>query len=183
LIGPAQAAIDVAIDAAIDVVIRASRRSGARVDRGLVRRLCRQVCLAEGISTPAVVNVAFVDDAAIARINAERRGVDSPTDVLSFPLDVPGPLHVPGQLAMPGVAEPFVTPPGAPRELGDVVISYPRAVAQAAEYGHGVDRELGFLLVHGLLHILGYDHEEEADRARMRAREEAILAAFDLRRD
>ena len=70
-----------------------------------------------------------------------------------------------------------------PRELGDVIVSYPRAVAQAEEYGHSVERELAYLVVHGVLHILGHDHEVPEEQAVMRAREEAALAVVGLTRE
>lgn len=76
----------------------------------------------------------------------------------------------------------FALPPGLPRELGDVIVSYPRAVAQAEEYGHPVERELTYLIVHGVLHILGHDHEQPGEQAVMREREEAAMAAVGLTR-
>ena len=79
-------------------------------------------------------------------------------------------------------APEFVLPPDAPRHVGDVLISYERAVAQAAEYGHSVEREVCYLLAHGILHLLGHDHQEEAERARMREREEAALRPLGLTR-
>ena len=94
--------------------------------------------------------------------------IDRPTDVLSF--------------ALADGTDEFALPPGVPRELGDVVVSYPRAVAQAEEYGHSVERELAYLVVHGVLHILGHDHELPAEQAAMRAREEAALALVGLAR-
>lgn len=118
----------------------------------------------------AALSVHLVDDDEMARLNGRHRGIDRPTDVLSF------------SLVDPHVGGPFVLPPGEARELGDVVISYPRAVSQAAEYGHSVERELAYLMVHGLLHVLGYDHEVESERLDMRAREEAALAQVGLTR-
>jgi probable rRNA maturation factor len=95
--------------------------------------------------------------------------VDAPTDVLSFGDD--------------GPATPFVGQPDAPRYLGDIAISYERVLAQAADYGHSVSRELAYLAVHGALHLLGYDHERGPDgAAAMRAREEAVMAALGLGR-
>jgi probable rRNA maturation factor len=76
----------------------------------------------------------------------------------------------------------FVLPPDQPANLGDVVVSYPRAIAQAEEFGHSPERELGYLVAHGVLHVLGYDHEEEADRRHMRQREEEALGAIGLTR-
>ena len=125
-----------------------------------------------------MVTVHLVLDAEIARLNARHRGIDRATDVLSFPLDVPPTVAGLAGDRLGGRA--FVAPPGEPRELGDIVISYPRVLAQAAEYGHSVERELGYLVAHGLLHILGHDHEEAEERAVMRAREEAALAAVGL---
>jgi probable rRNA maturation factor len=113
-----------------------------------------------------VLSLHLVGDATIRDLNAEHRGNNSPTDVLSFPLYEPG----------------FVLPPGEPVHLGDVVVSYPRALEQAAEYGHTVEREVAYLVAHGVLHVLGYDHEEETDRLRMRAREEEALRPLGFTR-
>ncbi|HYU21478.1 MAG TPA: rRNA maturation RNase YbeY [Chloroflexota bacterium] len=148
---------------------------GARVDRRRIRKLCAAVLGDEGVGGPVSLSVILVDDREIAELNARHRGHATPTDVLSFPLDPPSASRASSPRA-------FARPPGQARELGDVVVSFPRAVAQAAEYGHSVDRELGYLIAHGLLHILGHDHEDEGDRALMRAREEAALAAVGLNR-
>ena len=116
--------------------------------------------------TDYVVSLHLVGDASIRALNAEHRQKDSATDVLSFPLHAPG----------------FVLPPGAPVHLGDVVVSYPRAVEQAAEYGHSVEREVAYLVAHGVLHVLGYDHEEEAERLIMRQKEEEALRPLGFTR-
>jgi len=113
-----------------------------------------------------VISVHLVGDATIRALNAEHRALDSVTDVLSFPLFEPD----------------FVLPEGEPVNLGDVVISYPRAVAQGDEYGHSVDREVGYLVAHGVLHVLGYDHEEESERERMRRKEEEALQPLGFTR-
>jgi probable rRNA maturation factor len=102
----------------------------------------------------------LVSDATIRALNAEHRAKDAVTDVLSFPL-----LD----------ETPFALPPGEPRHLGDVVVSYPRAVEQARDYGHSEARELAYLVAHGVLHILGYDHERPSEQKVMRQREEAAL--------
>jgi probable rRNA maturation factor len=109
-----------------------------------------------------------VDDDTIRALNRAYRGKDRPTDVLSFPLD-------------DGSGE-FVLPPGAPRHLGAIVVSLPRALEQAREYGHSPAREFGYLVTHGLLHLLGYDHEAPEEQRAMRAREEAALLAVGLAR-
>src|SRR4051794_14190705 len=153
----------------LDLRARVRRASGARPDRAALRAACVAALEREGITGDVVLTVTFVDDAEMRAINAEHRGVDRPTDVLSFSLvDDPDPS--------------FVLPAGEPRELGDIVISYPRAVAQAEEYGHSVGREVAYLTVHGLLHILGYDHEADDERAAMREREEAALLTVGLTR-
>ncbi|MDN5363206.1 MAG: putative rRNA maturation factor [Eubacteriales bacterium] len=108
--------------------------------------------------------IILVDDEEIRRLNKEYRGIDSPTDVLSFALNEGEEVE------------------GADFLLGDVYISMERAVAQAEEYGHSLLREVSFLAVHGLLHLLGYDHQTEEERQRMRQKEEEILEEFGLPR-
>lgn len=115
------------------------------------------------------VSLVFVDDTGIAALNRDYRGIDAPTDVLSF-----------SQLESAG---PAALPKGAPLMLGDIVVSLPRATAQAQEYGHTRERELGFLLVHGLLHLLGYDHQTPREAAAMEAHQEAVLQSLGLHRD
>jgi probable rRNA maturation factor len=109
--------------------------------------------------TEYILAVHLVGEESIQALNAEHRGIDAATDVLSFPLHEPD----------------FVLPPDEPAHLGDVVVSYTRAVAQAEEYGHSVEREVAYLVAHGVLHVLGYDHEAESDRLRMRQKEEEAL--------
>ena len=122
-----------------------------------------------------LLSVSLVDDTEIARLNEQFRGIAAPTDVLSFPqLDDAG-QDTPGGAPHPYEAIPLV--------LGDIVLSLPRARSQALEYGHSLPRELGFLLVHSVLHLLGYDHEDDADRQAMRGAEERILALLSLPRD
>jgi probable rRNA maturation factor len=133
----------------------------AHWDETRIAALVRSI-ISTSISGRYAIGLHLVGDAAIRALNAEHRGIDAHTDVLSFPLHDP---------SGPG----FVVPPGEPVSLGDVVVSYPRAVEQAAEFGHSTDREIGYLVAHGVLHVLGYDHEIEADRARMRQREEEVL--------
>jgi probable rRNA maturation factor len=115
------------------------------------------------------VTLHLVSDAHMRTLNAAHRGADSATDVLSFP------LH---DSARPD----FVLPPNEPINLGDVVVSYPRALAQAEDFGHSPERELAYLVAHGVLHILGYDHETDGDRERMRYLEEEALGPLGLTR-
>lgn len=157
---PAPAPLD------LDLRFHVRRKSGARPDRRALRAVCAAALAGEGVTGPVVLTVTLVDDEEIREINRQHRQIDRPTDVLSFPL-IDG-------------TDAFALPPGVPRELGDVVVSYPRAVAQAEEYGHSVERELAYLVIHGVLHILGHDHEIPSEQAVMRAREEAALAAVGL---
>jgi len=152
----------------VDVQFHVRRRSGARPDRPALRAVCAAALSGEGVSGSVMLTITIVDDAEIQEINREHRGIDKATDVLSFPLV--------------DDATAFALPPGEPRELGDVIVSYPRTVAQAEEYGHSVQRELAYLVVHGVLHIMGHDHEESDEQAVMRAREEAALAVVGLTR-
>jgi probable rRNA maturation factor len=165
---------EVALPLDLDLRFRVRRKSGAKLDRKRIRSVCEAALRGEGVHGPVVLTIALVDDDEIRRINQQHRGIDRATDVLSFPLV--------------GSAEGdqdagFALPPGVPRELGDVVVSYPRAVAQAHEYGHSVERELAYLIVHGVLHIMGHDHEDGDEQAVMRAREEAALLVAGLTRD
>ena len=111
------------------------------------------------------ITISVVDDEEIHRMNREYRGVDRPTDVLSFPA-------AEGD-AFPAIPDAF---------LGDIAISLPRAEMQAEEYGHSLLRELTFLTVHGTLHLLGYDHMMDEDRARMFARQDEILEKIRITR-
>ena len=121
----------------------------------------------EALSPQTEVDITLVDDAAIHELNRTYRGIDRPTDVLSFALDE-------------GEEEPEVDDDEIEDLLGDVIISAPTAVRQGEEYGHGLEREMTYLAVHGMLHLLGYDHMEEKDKLIMRKREEEVLRRLDL---
>jgi len=125
-----------------------------------------------GGSPDAEVSLTLTDDREIQELNRTYRGIDRPTDVLSFALEEAG------------EDEPeFLVPEGYEDHLlGDIVISVERAKAQAEEYGHSFMRELVYLAVHGALHLLGYDHEREDDRAIMRQKEEAVMESLGLSR-
>lgn len=132
---------------------------------------------AEGVKAPCEVDVLITDDEGIHQINLEQRKIDRPTDVLSFPMF----NYTPGN---PPVDDSDADPATGLTPLGDMVISLERAREQAAEYGHSVERELSYLAVHSVLHLLGYDHMDEGEeKARMRAREEAILSNLGITRD
>lgn len=132
---------------------------------------------AEGVKTGCEVDVLITDDEGIHQINLEQRQIDRPTDVLSFPMFD----YVPGE---PPADDADADPATGLTPLGDMVISLERARAQAEEFGHPVERELSYLAVHSVLHLLGYDHMDDGpQKARMRAREEAILGALGITRD
>ena len=132
--------------------------SGLRI---LIRRACNAVLEYEHFDDPAEISVTFVDNAAIAELNNQYRNKPMPTDVLSFPLGENGGCKM----------------------LGDIVISMERAQEQATLYGHPLQREVAFLTVHSMLHLLGYDHENGGLEAmRMREKEEAVLIQLGLPR-
>ena len=128
---------------------------------------------AEGVDVPCVVEVCLTDDEAIHQTNLEMRGVDRPTDVLSFPMFELQPGEKPrAEWADPDTDRVL---------LGDMMISLERARAQAEEYGHSLEREICYLAVHSVLHLLGYDHLDEGPQKRqMRQREEAILGKLGI---
>ncbi|MGM9904339.1 rRNA maturation RNase YbeY [Enterococcus hirae] len=120
------------------------------------------------------MSVTFMDNAAIQEINREYRGKDAPTDVISFALEEEGEDEI------PVIFEEMENP--LPRVLGDIMISTERAKEQAKEYGHSYDREIGFLAVHGFLHINGYDHMTPEDEEEMFGLQKEILDAYGLKR-
>ena len=140
--------------------------SGLRI---LIRRSCNAVLEYEKFEGPAEISVTFVDNAAIQELNAQYRGKDMPTDVLSFPL---------GENGVYDKNEDT----GASL-LGDIVISMEKAMEQAELYGHALQREVAFLTVPSMLHLLGYDHEAGGlEAVRMREKEEAVLIQLGLPR-
>ncbi|MDD4715872.1 MAG: rRNA maturation RNase YbeY [Oscillospiraceae bacterium] len=142
----------------------------------LIRTAIRGALKAESVSVPCEVDVLITGDAEIHKLNLAQRGVDRPTDVLSFPAF----SLLPGAF----VARPEdIEPATGLMPLGDMVLSLERAARQAREYGHSFHREIGFLTVHSMLHLLGYDHMDDGpEQRRMRAREEVILQELGLQR-
>lgn len=131
----------------------------------------------QGVDVPCEINVLVTDNAGIRSINAQTRQIDSATDVLSFPMH----QFEPGKL--PEDWSPYIEPEFGRVVLGDMVISLERAMEQAMEYGHGIKRETGYLTVHSVLHLLGYDHLDEGPMKRqMRRQEETIMAQLLLTR-
>lgn len=161
--GPAPVAVEVV---AVDERPEDGRPEDEPVDLDRWRRLAASVLAGEGVTGPAELSVSFVDDAAMAALNAEHMGGSGPTDVLSFPLD----------------AEPDPTAGvTAPRLLGDVIICPSVAKGNAVPPG-GYDAEVALLVVHGVLHVLGMDHAEADEAEAMVASERHHLAAFGMER-
>lgn len=138
----------------------------------------------------AEVSVVLVDNDYIQNLNSQYRGLDQPTDVLSFAMledsaeELPVATEPPiGPEASPVKQGAPVVPENQPELLGDIFISVERAKEQAADYGHSVNRELCYLAVHGLLHLVGFDHQNPVDQERMRRAEEEILTAAGLGRE
>ena len=143
--------------------------------RALIRKVIRTALAAEGVDFPCEVDVCVTSDEGIHQVNLEMRGVDRPTDVLSFPAFDLRPWELPG--------EEDADPATGLVPLGDMCLSLERVQAQAKEYGHSNRREMAYLVVHSVLHLLGYDHLDEGpQKAQMRAREDAILAELGIGR-
>ena len=137
----------------------------------IIRRCVEETLSAEGITAACEINVLVTNDKGIHAINLASRGIDSATDVLSFPMF---------QLTAgnpPENWEEYLDPETGLCPLGDMCLSLQRAEAQAKEFGHSSRREVGYLTIHSMLHLLGYDHLDEGEQKKqMRAREEAIAA-------
>ncbi|OKP89957.1 rRNA maturation RNase YbeY [Paenibacillus sp. P32E] len=143
----------------------------------LLENILQKAGQMEGIDE-GEVDLTFVNNERIHELNMEYRGIDRPTDVLSFAMnetgeDEPEIIYV-SQDNGEGEDVPYV--------LGDIIISVTRAQEQALEYGHSLERELGFLFVHGFLHLLGYDHQDEASEAEMMSKQEQVLVQVGLTR-
>lgn len=160
-----------------NIIISSDLEEDTREVEALLQAVIPAALEAEGVAVPCEVDVLLTDDAGIHAINLEQREVDAPTDVLSFPMF----QYAPGR---PPVDDADADPATGLTPLGDMVISLERARAQGEEYGHGTRRETAYLAVHSALHLLGYDHLDEGpEKARMRAREEAILGELGITRE
>lgn len=135
-----------------------------------VRGLLEDAASSEKVKEGTEVSVTFVDDERIHDLNRIYRNIDRPTDVLSFAMQEGGD------------DEPKITGGDSPQTLGDIIVSVPKAKEQAESYNHSFLRELGFLTVHGFLHLCGYDHMTEADEQRMFSRQKELLENYGLRR-
>jgi probable rRNA maturation factor len=152
-------------------VLLENRQKQITVDdglKGIAQRAVDAVFEKEDFPYGYEVSITLVDNTAIAALNREYRGVDAPTDVLSF--------------AMMEGEEFLDLNEDGEAVMGDIIISMEKVVDQAKEYGHSIEREFAFLVVHGTLHLLGYTHDGQQDTKRMRQREEEILEGLGLTR-
>ncbi|HEY81969.1 MAG TPA: rRNA maturation RNase YbeY [Dehalococcoidia bacterium] len=148
-----------------------AREIGVIIDEGFagcpeadwLRGIAEQVLIAEGVGPDVELGLVITTQEKVRELNRTYRGEDRATDVLAF------------YLTSPDKEADFVSPPDGVVRLGEVIISYPQAVVQAQEQQHSVEKELIILIIHGVLHLLGYDHEAPEDERRMRAREREIL--------
>lgn len=149
---------------------------GQKEKAAQIRKVIKATLSEEGIASPCEINVLFTDDVGIQEINREQRDIDAPTDVLSFPMLELSPGDKPDEADKdPGTG--LIV-------LGDMVLNLDRMKEQAAEFGHSLERELCYLVVHSVLHLLGYDHLDEGEeKAKMRTREEAILGTVGIGRE
>ena len=139
----------------------------------VVKECIHAVLAAEGVPVPCEINVLITNDNGIRQINQVTRHIDKPTDVLSFPMFELKPGTLPENW------DEYIDPDTGLCPLGDMALSLERAISQSEEYGHSVRREVGYLTIHSMLHLLGYDHLDEGSmKAQMRAREETIAAGI-----
>lgn len=144
---------------------------------GLLETILQKAAELEGVDE-GEVDLTFVDNERIHELNREFRGIDRPTDVLSFAMND----TVDDELEIIYEVEEGEESEEIPNALGDIIISVTRAQEQALEYGHSLERELGFLFVHGFLHLLGYDHQDETSEAEMMSKQENVLTQVGLTR-
>lgn len=139
-----------------------------------LERVCLAALKQEGVRQP--ISLVIADDETVRVLNAEYRGIDRTTDVLSFAFDNQGEYYGEGDAPSDWSAdENFVLPPGESAGLGEVIVSYQQASRQAREAGHSVERELAHLIAHGILHLIGHDHMDDDEEAAMKARERGVM--------
>jgi probable rRNA maturation factor len=154
--------------AEINIVVEKS--FGKLVKREWLRQVAEKVLIAENADSAAEVSLLITGQERVHELNRQYLRKDRPTDVLAFSMQTTS-----------GTAErsPFIAPPDGMKHLGEVIISYPQAVIQAAEHWHPVKKEMALLIIHGILHLLGYDHDVPEAERQMRAREAEILSLIE----
>jgi len=147
-----------------EIEISVEEKFRGLVEEDWARKIAQTVLEAEGVAHPYEVSLVFTDSETVQQLNRDYRDVDEPTDVLAF--------HM---LSRKEGDSSFALPPDGITRLGEVIISCPQAVEQAKERAHPVEKELALLIIHGILHLLGYDHEQPEEEVKMRAREKELL--------
>lgn len=143
----------------------------APIVTNIISKCIFQALSDQNVSIPCEINVLITNDSGIRAINAASRNIDKPTDVLSFPMFQMEAGKIPEDW------DDYIDPETGLCPLGDMAVSLERAIAQAKEFGHSTRREIGYLTIHSVLHLLGYDHMDEGEqKAAMRAREELIAS-------
>ena len=154
-------------------ISREVKNLGHNNSAALIKKAVNMALAAEGVDVPCLVSVMLTDDEGIRRVNREFRDVDRATDVLSFPLNELVPGYFDRSLCEKDMDSGAIL-------LGDMMISVPRCEEQGREFGHGYEREIQYLTVHSVLHLLGYDHVDEGEMKRqMRQREKEIMGDKD----
>ncbi len=141
---------------------------------GWLRSVAAKVLIAQGVGSDTELGLVITSQEKVQQLNRDYRGKDAATDVLAFAM-ISG-----AEEAGPPL---FIAPPDGVRHLGEVIISYPQAVLQAREHRHTISKEMAILIIHGILHLLGYDHEKLEPKRQMRAREKAILSHIGAGRE
>ena len=152
----------------VRLVTRVDRGFQEYVDKKWLRRLVKETIAAHGVEGEVELSLLVTDDATVHELNKKYRGVDRTTDVLSFALEAD---------KRSDASAGFIMPPGEVVQLGEVIVSYPKAAEQAAERNLAVEDELALLVVHGVLHLLGYDHDKPAREREMKSLEQRVLSA------
>jgi len=158
------------VAASMEISVLIESEFKRRLEAGWLRSIAEQVLVAQGIGFNAELSVVITGQEGIRELNRDYRGKDAPTDVLAFAM-------MPVEERKKGIS--FVTPPDGMLHLGEVIISYPQAAIQAEERKHSVKREIAVLLVHGVLHLLGYEHDNPELGCKMRAKESEILGLIE----
>jgi probable rRNA maturation factor len=153
-----------------EISISVEQKLAVSLEESWLQRIALSTLEAEGVTSSAEMGLVITDSKTIQKLNRTYRGEDQPTDVLAF--------HMSPEMSQESELH-FVGPPNGVHHLGEVVISYPQAVRQAQEQGYGVAQELALLIVHGILHLLGYDDETTEGQQQMKAKENEILKRLD----
>jgi probable rRNA maturation factor len=148
----------------MDINVTIDKNLGVNLNERWLKLVVEETLSLANDDTDIELGLFITDDKTIKKLNTEYRGMDEPTDVLSFAL-------LEEQDKFPA----FTLPPDGIQHLGEVIISYPRALKQAEENGHAAEREMAVLIIHGILHLLGYEHEDEAREQEMREMQDEIL--------